>query len=322
MNLDVVGLGALNMDYIYSVERILADGETMVNSVAKYPGGSAANTIYGLARLGVKTGFIGAVGDDDDGQILIGDFRKAGVDTSRIKIKSGAKTGSVLCLGDGRQRALYVSPGANSLLEAADKDASYTNSARILHASSFVDDRQFEVLLELVGHLGAGTKLSFSPGALYAAKSLTELEPVLARADILFANSAEVWQLTGLDVVPGAEACISRGCHLVAITLGGGKKLELTNGKIVEATTYIRDTSNEYIVESPDTTPVVDSTGAGDAFAAGFLYGLLNDKPALDCGRLGDITAHCCLGQSGAREGLPTLDWLSQRYQQLYGQKL
>ena len=61
-NSEVVGLGALNTDNIYRVERILEDGETVVKESASFPGGSAANTIYGLARLGVSTGFIGAAG--------------------------------------------------------------------------------------------------------------------------------------------------------------------------------------------------------------------------------------------------------------------
>jgi ribokinase len=233
------------------------------------------------------------------------------VDTSRVKVRKGAHTGSVLCLSDGRQRALYVSPGVNSTLAATDTDLSYVNRARALHVSSFVDDRQFQVLLELVGHLETGVKLSFAPGELYAARELTALEPVLARTDILFVNSTEMRQLTGLDITSGVEACISSGCRMVAVTLGSGMTLELANGDRVEATVYIRDAGNEHVVEPSDTTPVTDSTGAGDAFTAGFLYGWLNDKSALECGRLGE--------SNGARGSLPTPNLLSQRYQQLYG---
>ena len=105
---EVVGLGALNVDHIYTVKHILTDGETVVNQAISSPGGSAANTIYGLAKLGVNTGFIGAIGDDAGGKLLIKDFRKAVVDTSQIKIKTGVKTGSVLGLSDKLgHRSLY-----------------------------------------------------------------------------------------------------------------------------------------------------------------------------------------------------------------------
>ena len=81
---------------------------------------------------------------------------------------------------------------------------------------------------------------------------------------------------------------------------------------------------NEYLVETApqDTISVVDTTGAGDAFAAGFLYGFLRDKGLEECGRLGDIVARFCITKIGARTGLPTLDELAKRYQQLYGKQL
>ena len=83
--IEVVGLGALNMDYIYQVERILEYGETAVakESISS-PGGSAANTIYGLSKLGVKTGALGILGDDTEGGIMQQDFEKVGADTSRL----------------------------------------------------------------------------------------------------------------------------------------------------------------------------------------------------------------------------------------------
>ena len=89
--IEVIGLGALNMDNIYQVERILEDGETVVKESAAFPGGSAANTIYGMAKLGVSTGFIGVVGDDAEGKLLRQDFQEAGVDTSQIKVKHRVK---------------------------------------------------------------------------------------------------------------------------------------------------------------------------------------------------------------------------------------
>jgi ribokinase len=313
--MEVIGLGALNIDHIKIVERILEDGEAVVLDSGSTPGGSAANTIYGLARLGVSTGFCGAVGDDDYGRTLLQDFQKVGVDTSQIRIKKGAKTGTVLCLSDqlGR-RSLYVVPSANSLLTKDDLDPTYINQAGMLHLASFADEAQFRVVLELVERLASSVRLSFTPGALYAAKGLKSLAPILKRSYLLFINQSELRQLTGKDVVNGAESCLKQGCQMVVVTLGTGGKIKKTN-----AVGYIRDAEREYIIEplSRSIGAEVDTTGAGDAFTAGFIYGLLKGKNLEDCGRLGNLVARFSITKMGAREGLPTLKELARHYQEL-----
>ena len=327
-NIEVVGLGALNIDHLYKVERILDDGETVVTETKSSPGGSAANTIYGLTKLGVSTGFIGAVGDDAEGKLLIQDFQKVGGDISQIKVKSEAKTGSVICLSDKLgKRSLYVIPGANNLLAMDDLDLTYIKQAKVLHVSSFVDDRQFKMLLELMDILAPSIKLSFAPGALYAEKGLEALAPVLSKTHILFINEKEIRQLTSRDFIDGAKSCLECGCHIVAVTLGKGTALQLDKGtgyKTVTTVSYIRDAQHEYIVEPHSQDMVLDAetTGAGDAFATGFIYGLLKGQELEECGRLGNIVAQFCITKMGAREGLPTLDQLSQRYQELYSEQL
>ncbi|MCL0053068.1 carbohydrate kinase family protein [Dehalococcoidales bacterium] len=313
-NIEVIGLGALNIDYLYKVERILDDGEAVVEESALSPGGSAANTIYGLAKLGVNTGFTGVVGDDAEGKMLLQDFEKVGVDISQIKVKHKAKTGSVLCLSDRfGQRSLYVVPGANNLLTMDDLDLTYINQAKVLHLSSFADDRQFKVILELIDKLDLSIKVSFAPGALYAIKGLKELSPILDRTYILFINQNEIRQLTGEDVIAGSESCLKQGCQIVVVTLGKGS-----------AVAYIKDAENEYLIEPScrDIGARVDTTGAGDAFATGFLYGLVKGKGVKECGRLGDIVAQLSITKMGAREGLPTFDQLAQCYQKLYNKQL
>ena len=323
-NIEVVGLGALNIDHIYQVERILEDGETVVKESGLFPGGSAANTIYGLAKLGVNTGFTGVVGDDTEGKMLLEDFQKTGVDISQIRVKHRAKTGAVLCLSDRLgKRSLYVVPGANNLLTMDDLDLTYINQAKMLHLSSFADDRQFKVLLELMDKLDLSIKISFSPGALYATKGLKVLSPILDRTHVLFINQNEVRQLTGEDVIVGAETCLSQGCHMVVVTLGEGTRLELSQGTVT-AVGYIRDAESEYAVESTSRNIVseVNTTGAGDAFASGFLYGLVKGKGLEECGRLGDITARFSITKLGTRHGFPTLNQVSKRYQELYSEQL
>jgi len=327
-NIEVIGLGALNVDHLYQVERILEDGEAVVDKAEISPGGSAANTIYGLAKLEVNTGVMGVVGDDIEGKVSIQDFQKVGIDTSQIKVKPGTKTGSVLCLSDREgKRSLYVMPGANNLLAMDDLDLAYIHRAQILHISSFADDRQFKILLELMGKLDSPLKVGFAPGVLHSTKRLTALAPILARTYVLFINQHELRQLTGEDVMNGAEICLKQGCLIVAVTLGKGMKLELGKGvshREVTAASYIRDADNEYAIEATSQNIISEAatTGAGDAFAAGFIYGLLKGKGLEECGRLGNIVARFSISKIGAREGLPALGELAQRYRELYSEQL
>ena len=162
---------------------------------------------------------------------------------------------------------------------------------------------------------------------LHATKGFDALTPILARTYVLFINQSEIAKLTGQDITAGAERCLKQGCHMVAVTLGKGTKIEVGKGanrRTVMAVGYIRDTENEYAIETigQKTIPEVDTTGAGDAFATGFLYGLLKGKGMEECGRLGDIVARFSITKIGAREGLPTLSELVDKYQELYGQQL
>ncbi len=326
-NFKVVGLGALNIDHLYQVERIIDDGETIVDESMSSPGGSAANTIYGLAKLDVNAGFIGVIGDDAEGKILTQDFQKVGVDTSQIKLKHRAKTGSVLCLSDKRNsRSLYVMPGANSLLTMDDLDLGYINQAKMFHLSSFVNDRQFKISLDLIDRLDSSVKISFAPGALYTSRGLKALNPVLARTYVLFTNRNEIRQLTGEDFNNGARICLEQGCHIVVVTLGKGAELESIEGTVhrkVTSICYSQENKRGYAIKADNqhTIPEVDTTGAGDAFATGFLYGLLNGKGLEECGHLGDIAARFSIAKVGARQGLPTSTELTQCYQELHNKE-
>ena len=342
----VVGFGAMNLDELYRVPSVLADDETTVEAYQAIPGGSAANTIYGLAKLGMDTAFIGAVGDDEAGEILIRDLKNVGVDVSQVKIKTAAKTGKVLGLTDRRgKRALYVEPSANSLLTKEDINLEYIQQADVIHLSSFVGEQQFELQKWLLNNITHPTKVSFAPGAIYVRRGLNALTPLLLNTDILFINQTEIEQLTSSNFRAATRFLLQQGCEIIVVTLGKGVvqrankgqlKLEFSKhsnrlsiqddssrtdvGSITELfrlASYIADASKDYLIES-ERGNAVDTTGAGDAFAAGFLYGFLHGRDLEECGYLGDIVAGFSLTKVGARAGLPSVSELRQRYVQRY----
>ena len=319
-SLNIIGFGAMNIDRLYLVQRILTDGEAPIKRFTLSPGGSAANTIYGLARLGIASGFLGTVGNDDPGQILLRDFESKGVDSSRIKVKPKAETGSVLCLTDRLgQRALYVSPGANRLLTARDIDLDYLKQAKIVHLSPFVDRKQLEIQRSVLSKLSPSVKVSLAPGELYAAKGLRTLAPLIERTYILFLNRHELEQLTHeARIEKGVQMCLEQGCQIVAVTLGKGV---IRQGKTMAC--CLSDGKQEWIEAEPSgRRRAKETTGAGDAFAAGVLYGLLNEKGLRECGLLGEIMAQLCIREIGARPGLPSLSELAQRFQERVGRPM
>ncbi len=292
---DIVGCGALNLDELYRVARLLDDDEGEVVFAGAYPGGSAANTIYALAQLGLHAGFLGAVGGDDAGRMLVESFKSVGVDTSGIVIKPKAKTGRALGFIDPHgRRTLYIEPGANSLLRKADIDFSYVARTKFVHLSSFVGAEQWAIQRELVRALSPKTLVSFAPGALLARRGLQALSSVLKRTHVLFLNRRELEILVHTDDPEmGVRSLLKAGPQIIAVTLGAEGS-------------YVADEKQAYRVEALRVRRIVDTTGAGDAFAAGFLYGLFEERELCACAKLGAQLARHAVGQMGGRLNLKT----------------
>jgi ribokinase len=326
--LEVIGFGAMNVDAIALVPKIVVDGETVIRTLRRLPGGSAANTVYGLAKLGLATGFVGAVGTDAEGRMLVEDLAKVGVDTSRLAVKRGVPTGRVWAIADGVSRSLNVYPGANDLLARKDIDLTYLSQAKILHLSSFVNPKQLALQVWLVRRMSPSVRISFAPGSIYARRGAAALRPILERTSVLFVNGEEAGLLTGRrDPLSSAKGLIRLGCHRVAVTLGEGMevlRVEMRDPRArrgtVRAACYVTDGRTEEVLPPiPARRPVVDSVGAGDAFAAGFLFGVLENRPLRECAQLGQILAMDSLRAAGARAALPNLTALRRAYRRHYG---
>ncbi|MBS7608029.1 carbohydrate kinase family protein [Candidatus Bathyarchaeota archaeon] len=296
---DVIGFGALNVDKLYKVNKIAGpEEEGFIISCEESCGGSAANTIVGLAKLGCKVGFIGKVANDREGKMLLKDFRMEGVNTKGIiKAKTG-RSGVVMGFVDQKgERALYVNPGVNDTIRFEEIDLDYVSKTKFLHLTSFVGEESFESQKKLVESLPERVKVSLDPGELYARKGLQKLKPIISRCFVLMPNAKELAIMTGEeDYVAGAKTLLDAGVKIVAVKLGS-RGCYVTNGR-----------ENHHIEAFK--VKVVDTTGAGDAFCAGFLYGLINNKSLKDCGRLGNFVASRCITKMGARAGLPRLEEL------------
>lgn len=288
---EVIGLGALNYDVLYVVERIASGGEEVgIIDVKKVPGGSAANTTVALSRLGVDAGFVGIVGKDEEGELILEEFSKEGVETRIIKEEgyTGAAIGFIDAEGE---RALYIHSGVNAKLHIENIDMEFIENARFLHTSSFVNKEQLEMQCELAHEIKS--KLSFSPGMLCFTYELEDLTVIIERSEVVFLSLKELKSLMKDDnYEKGAEVLLNIGAKIVCVTLG-------------EKGSYVADSTGESHLIDAYPTDVVDTTGAGDAFAAGFLYGLLHEKGIYESAKTGNLVASFCIREYGCRKGLP-----------------
>jgi ribokinase len=196
---------------------------------------------------------------------------------------------------DGRgERALYVDPGVNNSLTIDEIDMEYASRTKFIHFTSFVGDKPLQAQKRLLKKLSENVKVSFDPGSLYARLGLTGFKEMIAETYVFMPNQGELVQLTGKpDYRAGSQFMLDKGVSVVAVKLG-------SRG------CYVTDRRHSHLVE-PFKVDVVDTTGAGDAFCAGFLYGLMKNKSLYDCGRIGNYVASRCITVMGARTGLPKL---------------
>jgi sugar/nucleoside kinase (ribokinase family) len=307
---DVIGIGALNLDLLYEVadlaalrkqgwpldagrETSLAPGEfkELLKAVEgqgalrfRSGGGSAANTIVALARMGLQTRFVGRVGADDEGAFILSEMK--GVDLAQVK--AGEASGICLVVLDRRRdRALVVQPNANDDLSFEDLNIPYLSDTRYLHLSAFVGEGPFAAQRRLMEVLPARVKVSLDPGELYAQRGRKAILPLIERSSIIFATEHEICTLMGTsDYRAGGKEIASLGPDTVVCKRG-------------EQGAYLFSRQEEAEFRPQGETKVVDNTGAGDVYNAGFLAGLLLKRPLTACLALAHALAAKSLGGYG-----------------------
>ena len=277
MGFDVVGIGNLNYDIILLVERFPEFHEKINASDAHFGlGGAAANTISWLAHFGLKTGYIGAVGRDEIGDAHFSYFRRIGVDTGGIQVVD-APSGVAIALIHGEDKRIVKYPGANLLKRV---DFEYLSRARHVHLSS----NPPETIEEVVNFASErGVTVSLDIGEAPLSKKVEE------RVDYLMMNEDEYRRKFG-----SLDPSLSRAKNLIITLNGGGALVRDESGR----TSEIRGLSAE----------VVDSTGAGDSFAAGVIYGTINGWSLEDSARLGMLLAYLTVQKVGARSAIVPLE--------------
>lgn len=304
--LDAIGFGSLNYDRLYRVQNFPNPGEqTPVIESYEDMGGSSANTIAGLSRLGFKTAYMSALGTDHEGKTILSIFEKEKISKDFLAMKKG-RTSSVVAIVDSKgERTMYINPGVSALLSIDDIDFESIALAKFLHLSPFVGEKQFALQKTVANRINTSkTKISFAPGHFYSQKGISAMESILRKTHILFLNKPELQLLAGLEKnadyeINYKEACgklLKLGIKIVAVTLGE-KGAFATDGNFAEIVPAYK-------------TNVLDTTGAGDAFAAGFLAGILSEKDIKKCAQLGNRVASFCIQKMGARPGLPRRDEL------------
>jgi ribokinase len=315
---DVIGIGALNLDLMYEVQSLAdmrkdgwylqAGRETslapegfkrLLKAVEgrgalrfRSAGGSAANTIVALARMGFKTGYVGRIGADDAGAFILEEM--TGVDLEQVR-KGGSSGVCLVVLDSCRDRALVVQPNANDDLSFLDLSIFYLSDSRYLHLSAFVGDRPFDAQRRLMEVLPSKVKVSLDPGELYAQRGIKKILPLIERSSILFASAHEICTLMGTaDYQAGCKEIASLGPEMVVCKRG-------------EAGAYLFSLEGEQEFWPQVEAEVVDNTGAGDVFNAGFLAALLLKRRLADCLAFAHAIAAKSLGGFG-RERYPGAD--------------
>lgn len=301
LNAEIVGFGALNVDKLYSVENIVGvDEESFIKSTTNTPGGSAANTIIGLARLGKTTSIIGKIAEDEDGDLIEYNLSMNGVFTNNLIYSDDGNTGK--CLGfvdENGNRCLYVDPGVNDDIVIGEINTINIVRCKIMHYTSFVGD-SFDAQIELLDSLSKDTVLSFDPGMLYVKKGFDELKPILDRCNILLINESELKLLLnddGSEIKDLACELLDYGIDTVVVKKGSEGVFAVNNGEACEVESFECD--------------VVDTTGAGDSFNSGFLYAFLNDFTLEESCRIGNWVASKSIEGFGM-EKFPSIEELKE----------
>jgi sugar/nucleoside kinase (ribokinase family) len=298
--MNVITLGVHVVDVLVRPVEQIPEGQggQLVEQIRITPAGSAGGTAITLAKLGAEVRSAGAIGDDELGQVLVELLGRFGVDTSLLVRREGIQTSaSVLPIRpDGSRPAFHV-VGANGTYSSADAPWEAIADADFLHlgAPEFMGGQEAAKILSFARERGTITSADLLAPGEQAAAIIDWVGPAFEHLDYLLPNEEQVLGLTGADELSaGARALVDRGVGCVAATCGADGAV------VVDA-----DGAEHVPAFEVD---VVDTTGCGDAFSAGFLRGVSLGRASGDAAVLGCAAAALVAGGLGSDHGSFDLD--------------
>jgi sugar/nucleoside kinase (ribokinase family) len=293
--MDVIALGVHVVDVLVRPVEQIPEGQggQLVEEIRVTPAGSAGGTAITLAKLGAHVRSAGAIGEDELGQVLLALLGRFGVDTSLLVRRDGVQTSaSVLPIRpDGSRPAFHV-VGANGTYSSADAPWEEIASTQYLHvgAPEFMGGAEAAKILSYAREYGVVTSADLLAPGEHAAQIADWVGPALPHLDYLLPNQEQVLGLSGLqDVEQGCRALIDRGVGCVAATCGERGAILVDRAGTEHVPAFGID--------------VVDTTGCGDAFSAGFLRGLSLGRTRRQAAVLGCATAALVAGGLGSDHG-------------------
>lgn len=293
----IIVVGSINMDLVFRTHQLPRPGETRTgHSFRQVPGGKGANQAVAAARLGAQVSMVGRIGDDSFGQTLISGLNETGIDTRFVKVTSNCSSGlAVIGVEDSGQNSITVIPGANGFVTPDDVIATEE-----LFLSADVLLLQLEIPLPAVQKAVElahrhGVKIILDP-----APSVNSLPDELLQVDVVCPNETEAESLSGqvVDSIESAKSAVQRiggrGPRISLITLGSQGAV-VFDGKALEH------------VPSFD-VKAVDTTAAGDAFAAAFGIALAEEISVAEAARFAAAAGALATTQHGAQPAMPTRD--------------
>jgi sugar/nucleoside kinase (ribokinase family) len=312
-NFDVLGIGNAIVDVIARCDDaflaqhamskghmqliLAAEAEALYGAMGpgvEVSGGSAANTCAGIASFGGNAAFIGRVAQDQLGRIFSHDIRSIGVDFDTEPAVDGAPTARSLILvtPDG-ERTMNTFLGASIELGEAELDRARIEGARLTYLEGYLFDpplaqAAFHEAARIAAAAGRQVALSLSDAFCVARHRAAFRSLIQGGVDLLFANEEEICMLYEVDDFEQAAQAVRGECRLAALTRSAKGSLIVTPEERIE-------------IQAAPVEKVVDVTGAGDLYAAGFLYGHAVGCDLNTCGKLASLAAAEAIGHLGAR---------------------
>ncbi len=276
-----------------------------ITSAARQSGGSAANTIAGLASLGNSVAFIGKVRDDSLGNIFEKGLNDLGVVYCTKKAGSGGATACCVVLTTpDAQRTMNTCLGISGTLGPEDVDERVIRDSGILYLEGYLWDteearKSFLKAMDAASDSRGQVALTLSDPFCVERHRDGFLQLMEKNTDILFANEEEIKMLFEVETFEQAlERC--RPYDIIFALTRGDKGSVIVRG------------SSRHMIKAKKGLSIIDTTGAGDMYAAGFLHGYINDRPLDICGLMGNLTASAVLSHFGARPMVSLLEYLRE----------